>query len=187
LSIRYEQLEGKQHAVVPMVMLVEGVLNGSQGPLFYPAKEIQRSVAAWNGRPVVVYHPDFYGGGIAGNPDVFNRQKVGTIFNAKYANGRLVAEAWIDIERADQVDGRVLDSIRSNRMMELSTGLFTDRDDRTGAFNGRNYDGIATNYRPDHLALLPDTSGACSLADGCGLLRVNELAEEVYVMPPVFA
>jgi hypothetical protein len=29
---------------------------------------------------------------------------------------------------------------------------------------------VARNYRPDHLAVLPDQRGACSLTDGCGVM-----------------
>ena len=58
--------------------------------------------------------------------------------------------------------------------MELSTGLFTDNELSEGEFEGKSYKYIARNYRPDHLALLPDKIGACSVADGAGLLQLNE-------------
>ena len=44
----------------------------------------------------------------------------------------------------------------------------------TGDWNGKAYVGIARNYRPDHLAILPDMKGACSIADGAGLCRNHE-------------
>lgn len=66
----------------------------------------------------------------------------------------------------------MLDALEAGRPMELSTGLFTQNEPApAGAtFNGRPYDYVARNYRPDHLAVLPDQIGACSLADGCGVL-----------------
>ena len=58
--------------------------------------------------------------------------------------------------------------------MELSTGLFTDNDETAGVSpKGRNYEAVARNHRPDHMAVLPDQVGACSINDGCGVL-VNE-------------
>src|SRR5690606_1872073 len=55
--VRFEMLEGRQHLVVPMVMLTEGVHCGSQGCLFYPEEELAKVPAVWNYKPIVVYHP----------------------------------------------------------------------------------------------------------------------------------
>jgi hypothetical protein len=41
-------------------------------------------------------------------------------------------------------------------------------------FNGVKYEGIARNLRPDHLAILPDDKGACSLEDGCGVNNTSK-------------
>lgn len=155
-----------------MVMICEGVLNGSQGPLFYPSDEIARSVPHWNARAVVVYHPSMaQSGGSAGHPDVFTSQRVGSVFNARMDRNRLLAEAWIDEQRAFAVDQRVIHAILQGKTMELSTGLFSDYDDVPGTWNGKRYIATARNYRPDHLALLPDQVGACSIADGAGFIR----------------
>ena len=40
-------------------------------------------------------------------------------------------------------------------------------------WNGEEYSEVLRNYRPDHLAILPDLVGACSLDDGAGFLRLN--------------
>lgn len=40
-KFRREELEGRPHLVVPAVILKESVLNGSKGPIFYPAEEIE--------------------------------------------------------------------------------------------------------------------------------------------------
>lgn len=187
MHITTKELEGRDHFVVPSILMVTGVLNGSNGPLYYPADEIERSAHLWDGKPVVVYHPDMLTSGRAGNPTVFNRQKVGVVFNARFDGKRLRADAWIDVQRVKQVDSRVLDAIQSHTMMELSTGLFTDTDTRMGTHNGRHYDATVCNYRPDHLALLPDKKGACSLADGAGFIRLNaEQIQEPLLCPTMF-
>jgi hypothetical protein len=183
MKIEIKQLEGRDHLVVPVVMAVEGVLNGSNGALFYPADELEKSVHLWNGRPVVVYHPDMYISSFAGNPQIFNKQKVGVLFNARFESKALKAEAWLDPERLKKVDKRVLEAVQNQKVLEVSTGLFTDNDDATGTFNGKNYIAIARNYQPDHLAILPDQKGACSIADGAGLCRNLGQNEEVLLVP----
>ncbi len=55
--------------------------------------------------------------------------------------------------------------------MEVSTGLFSEIEAKPGIFKGRHYKGVVRNLRPDHLAILPDSIGACSIADGAGLMR----------------
>lgn len=176
MKIKTQLLEGRPHLVVPVVMGVEGVWEGSTGALLYPESELKRSVPHWNGRPAVVYHPSMSSNYCAGAPEVFSRQRVGTIFNTRYdAKAKaLKAEAWLDPERLADVDPRVLEAVRKGEIMEVSTGLFTTRIPATGTFNGREYRAVAKDYLPDHLAILPDEIGACSVEDGAGLCR-NEL------------
>jgi len=171
---RNDRMEGKEYLVAPMIMLVEGVHAGSNGPLYYPAEELGKTPAVWNYKPVVVYHPQRNGEGCSAcDPDIITNRKVGLIMNAVFSEGKLKAEAWLDIERAKVVDNRILDAIEKKEVMELSTGVFTDNEATEGKWNGESYSYIARNYRPDHLALLPDMKGACSIQDGAGFLRLN--------------
>lgn len=176
--IRKDSMEGREYTVVPMVMMKEGVLNGSLGPLFYPADEISKLPVVWNGKPVLVYHPTVNGAGVSGcSPDIWTRQKIGVIMNTKYdeTNKTLKAEAWIDEERCKKVDKRVWNAIEGEKTMELSTGLFTENEPvENGKHGDKQYSYIARNYKPDHLAVLPDQIGACSVKDGAGFIR-NEL------------
>ena len=57
---------------------------------------------------------------------------------------------------------------KRGEMMEVSTGLFSEIEPKPGVFKGRHYKGVVRNLRPDHLAILPDSIGACSIADGAG-------------------
>lgn len=172
-------LEGRKHYVIPVTMLVVGTHHGSNGPITYTADELKSSARAWNGKPVVVYHPQLNGQGVsAADPDIIDRQRIGTIFNTYFDGRRLTAEAWIDAERVEQVDERVADAVRLNQKMEVSTGLYF-------ALEGD----IARNYQPDHLAILPDLVGACSIADGCGMARNTSLVatnsdDDVLLCPP---
>jgi hypothetical protein len=180
------KLEDKTHIVVPCVMLVEGVHAGSNGALFYPANELKKSCHLWNGRPVVAYHPSMFADSFAGHPEIFNLQKVGVIFNAKFEGKAIKAECWLDPERLKKVDDRILKAVENGKMMELSTGVFTENEDTAGTFNGKKYLAIARNYQPDHLAILPTQKGACSIADGCGLCRNLGQNEEALLVPKIW-
>ena len=181
-SIREEILLGRKHLVAPATLIVPGVLNGSLGPLYYPPEEVSANPSKWNNVPITVYHPG--GGASARTPAVLNRQGIGTVLNASITDsGNLQAELWFDVERTQQVDARVYDSLANSQQMELSTGLSTQNEkaEEGSVFNNPTlgdipYTHIARNYKPDHLAILPDQVGACSLSDGCGLL--NKLSED---------
>jgi len=162
-----------------MIILTEGVHNGTQGPLYYPKEELAKTPAAWNHKPIVVYHPSINGEGVSAcDPTILSSRKVGVMLNTKWEKGRLKSEAWIEKDRANKVDDRIMTAVEAKEMMELSTGVFIDVEDTTGTWKGEDYTGIARNYRPDHLALLPDQIGACSIADGAGFIR-NQASKDL--------
>lgn len=171
---RREKLEGREHLVVPVVALVEGVFNGA----LHPLSEIQTSAPAWNGVPIVVYHPKRDGTPISANsPDVIEKSAIGRLFNVNMDGAALKGELWVDIAKAKQLGGdalRALEWLEAGKPLEVSTGFFSATRTEAGTFGGKNYSGIRTNHLPDHIAVLPGTNGACSWADGCGAPRVNE-------------
>lgn len=178
----HRSLNGKDYLVVPMVMITEGVHNGSQGPLYYPKDELAKFPAVWNTKPIVVYHPERNGVGLSAcEPEVLETRSVGMIMNTKFVPARkgnpakLRAEAWLEVARLEAVDVRVLEALEMDTPVEVSTGLFTENEMTPGEWKGEKYVGISRAYRPDHLAILPDREGACSLKDGAGLLR-NQLS-----------
>jgi len=139
-SIRYAELEGRMHIICPMVMITEGVHAGSQGPLYYSSNTLQRNPSVWNGKPLVVYHPEMDGVGISAcSPEVFNASKIGTIFNTTW-DGKLRCEAWIDVTRCEEVDPRIMEAIRKGQIMEVSTGLYTQLNGTPGVWNGEEFD-----------------------------------------------
>ena len=171
--IRRETLQGRNYIVAPTAMLTEGVHTGSCGPLLYREAECKKAIPAWNMKPIIVYHP---GQPVSAcDPIILEKQQVGMLLNTRW-KGKLRTEAWIDEERAKAVDLRVIDALEQNKMMEVSTGLFTDNGGGPGTWNGEEYVAEAVNHQPDHLALLPDKIGACSIADGAGMLCLNEAA-----------
>lgn len=174
---RREFFQGREFLVVPMSLIAPGVLNGSKGPLLYPPDEIGKDPTVWNHTPMVVYHPTDGGMPIsARDPEVLERQGIGYVFRAGVNNdGKLIAEGWFDVEKTRAVDKRILENIRMGRPGELSTGLFTDNEAKRGVYNSQEFHYIARNYRADHLAILPDKVGACSVKDGCGVLVNSHL------------
>jgi len=178
----HDTMEGREFVVVPTQMITEGVHNGSGGPLYYPAEELAKLPSAWNHMPVVVYHPIVNGSFVsARTPEQLTSRKIGVLLNTKWdtASKKLGAEAWLDPVRVNTVDSRVADAIAKGEMLEVSTGLYMTVENKEGEWNGEKYVGIAKDLQPDHLALLPDMKGACSIEDGAGFLRVNQSHEEI--------
>ena len=181
LKIRKERLDGKEYWVAPVSMLVPGVLNGSKGPLFYPKSEVTSNFQAWNYMPITLGHPYDDNGSptSARSPEIIEKFGLGFIFNATIKRGKLDGEAWFDYDKTSKLEPRIIENMRDNVPTELSTGLFTDNYRvQNKSFKGKSYSAVARNYKPDHLAILVDSRGACSLQDGCGIL-VNEGEELV--------
>ena len=173
-TVRQETYQGVNHLVVPVIMMVEGVHNGSLGPLFHSISELGRFPDSWNGRPVVIDHPEIEGQSVSANsPGIMEGQVVGIIFNTHVDNNKLKAEAWLNEEKLRQSCPSVLAAIQNTEPIEVSIGVFTDTEEVEGDWNEEHYIAIAHNHRPDHLALLPGGRGACSVEDGCGI-RVNK-------------
>ena len=178
---RRELLGGREYFVAPTVMMVEGVHNGSIGPLYYPKDEIEFAGPSWNSIPVVVYHPVENGKHVsAKTPGVLDRQGVGFVLSSNVTEGRNTSETWIDAERIQQVHPVTYQRILRNESIEVSTGLGARVIKEDGDWKGTKYVGVARVHVPDHLAILPDGEGACSIKAGCGLLR-NSLSENEFI------
>ncbi len=173
-GIRRDTLDGQEYLVAPVILLTEGVHSGSAGPMYYPPEVLAEFPAAWNGRPVPVLHPyNEDGTPISCNtPEVLERQSVGQLFNVVYEDGKLKGEVWVNISKARQISPDILEII-PNGQMEVSTGFQSNDLMMPGLWNEEEYMGVVQNIRPDHLALLPNSRGACSWEDGCGI-RANE-------------
>jgi hypothetical protein len=173
--VREAELEGRSYLVAPVAMMTEGVHEGSQGALLYTADDLDRFAPAWNNKPIVVDHPTRNGKGVSAcDPVVLNKEKIGVVLNTHW-NGKQRAEAWFDKERTRLLAPVVYNALIKRKMMEVSTGLFVDKEKKSGVFKKTNeeYEAIARNHRPDHLAILPTKKGACSIDDGAGLLQLN--------------
>lgn len=173
-TIRRETLDNRQYIVVPVIMMVEGVHNGSAGPILHMAEEFGKIPEAWNDISIPILHPQEGSNYVsASSPQIIERQTVGRIYNTRVDNGKLKAECWIDEAKIKQISPATLARIMNQQPLDVSVGVFTDDDFTSGTWNGESYTAIARNHRPDHLALLPGETGACSFDDGCGI-RANQ-------------
>lgn len=170
----------REHLVVPAALITPGVLNGSAGALYYPTTELKRDPQIWDGIPITIEHP-VSNDGTPISARVAGVKHFGTVLNTEFLDGKLRAEAWFDVAALEaDAEGRlILEALRANKTLELSTGLYTRNENKSGTDDqGRSYDAIARDYRPDHLAILLKEKGACSLNDGCGLNVTNKDDEE---------
>lgn len=177
----FKKLNGKEHMVIPVTMIVEGVLNNALVATneFVPE--------AWNGRPVTVNHPNVDGMDVSANsPAVLEQFAIGQIFNAKIDGKKLRAEIWIDLELAQKLNqDELIQTLKAGNKMEVSTGYFCFAEQTTGKINGNSYVEIHKDIKPDHLALLPHDIGASSIADGAGTfnrrmqMKINEAVQVI--------
>ncbi len=177
-EIREVMHQDRKYLVVPVVMMVEGVHNGSLGAIFHSIGELGRMPGSWNGIPIVVDHPKIDGEFISANiPEIIEQEKIGIIYNTYIDEDKIRAEAWLDEDKLRQVSPVLLSQIQEHQVIEVSVGIFTEDEDVSGEWEGEEYEIIARNHRPDHLALLPGGVGACSVSDGCGI-RSNKLKKK---------
>ena len=170
-SPRFVVENGREFLVCSATLIVPGVLPGSRGPLLYLAKDVANNARKWNGVPIVLDHPTDPRTGehvSANEKGVWERQGLGEVRNVRF-DSKLRADCYFDIAKTKAVNPEIYKAIRSGAKLEVSTGLFTRGPEKEGVHNGRSYQGIAQHQDPDHLAVLSNAQGACSLREGCGL------------------
>jgi hypothetical protein len=174
-NVQERMHQGRKHLVVPVTMMVEGVHNGSHGPLLHTIAELGKFPESWNGIPVVIDHPEVDGQIVSANdPDIIDSRTVGRVYRTHVNGNRLKAQVWLDEVKLKSICPTILERVKSGEQLEVSVGVFSDEEKTEGDWNGEIYEAKATNHCPDHLAILPTSQGACSLADGCGI-RANRL------------
>ena len=169
-TIRYELYNGKPHVVVPVVMMTEGVHNG----IYHTAEQLGKYAHVWNDTAITINHPragDTYVS--AANPTILEQYSVGRVFNTHLDGTKLKGEAWLEEDKLRTVSHAAYQYILEKKPMDVSLGITSDLEQTEGEWNGERYTAIASNLRPDHLALLPNGTGACSWADGGGV-RANQ-------------
>lgn len=168
LTPTYTTYEGKETIIVPVVLLKQTVVNEA----YIDKSEL--FPLAWDGVPVTLNHPVKNGVFTSANqPEILTKFSIGRIFNSKVKGDRLLAEAWLDVERVNAIMPKLIDMIENGVNIDVSTGYFCSDEKARGSYNGKKYLIKSHDLKPNHLAILPNEEGACSWADGCGI-RANE-------------
>lgn len=182
-TARTEYFQGREHLVVPVVALVEGVVHAmnSAHPELVTAEEYSYAPGGWNGRPLFLGHPERGGEPVSGNsPALLEEECIGIVFNAAVRKRKLTMEAWIDVARATEIAPELLKRVQDRKPIEISVGVFVETDEEAGVYEGKEYLGAWHDIVPDHLALLPaGDEGACSVDMGCGVRAAKETAMDV--------
>jgi len=171
-TLKRKQLKGKDYLVGPVIMAREIVMNS----LMYKSVELKSSVPHWNGCPAVLGHPmDADGNFLSANsPDIIEDVGVGFVYNTKLdSQSRLCSELWIE-EDSLTTHTALKTAIDEGEVIEVSTGLYYTPMAGNGTFKNRKYKALACNIKPDHLAILLNDKGACSVEDGAGFPRANQ-------------
>lgn len=194
-QIRTATYQGREHLVVPVVALMEGVIFpvNAAHPELVLASEFSAAPQGWNGRPLFLNHPAANGVQISGNSPKVLESAIGQVFNARISGKRLLMEAWIDTAKARSL-GATGESLvaraAAGKPVEVSVGVFVVTEAKIGDYNGKQYKAIWHDVVPDHLALLPDgVLGACSYEMGCGIRAAmsNRIVGDAYEMEIITA
>lgn len=160
--------------VVPVTILVEGVhfAGNADVPYLYPEEALSMFPEIWNDTAALINHPKTLTANVI---ETHESEVIGRLWNTKYDKG-LKPEIWIDEERLKEKNPDLHSRIDKGDEIEVSTGVWLELEEKKGTWNGEEYGAEVVRLWPDHLAILPEDTGACSIKDGCGIR--NKGAEE---------
>jgi len=175
-DVRRETLHGDEHVVAPVTLLQPMHLNvppdWGVDEAYLPSGEARNSAPEWNGTPLTLNHPSQNGVSASANqPQMHDKTVLGRVFNAEWTGDDLTAEAWFNTSRIRDMGGaaeQALESVLNGATVEVSTGYRAEQLP-AGNYDGKERDAVQGNIRPDHVAVLPNQQGKCSVADGCGV------------------
>lgn len=170
--------DGRNWTVVPVIALVEGAIRAMNADDYelVPEECFRANAHEWDGAPLQPGHPLVDGRPVSASLPEFSALSFGHLEDTRVVKKQLRTNAWIDDEKAkaNAKSARVLERVDANEMVEVSIGAYTALRPCEGEANGRKHKHAWAAIKPDHLAMLSDDQiGACSIAMGCGALRVN--------------
>lgn len=174
-AVRTAVHDGREHLVVPVVALMDGVIHAVNAatPERVTTATLIKAANSWNGRPLVLGHPVRNGRQCSANDvELLAKHGFGTIFNSRVSGTKLLMDAYVDPVRAEKVGGpEFVQRLRNGEQVEVSVGAFVTTDDVAGTHDGKAYKATWLETVGDHLAFLPNGTGACSIKMGCGAHR----------------
>jgi hypothetical protein len=165
---------GEEHLVFPVIAAKVGVMNN----VFYSKDVLEKSASLWNGTAVTVTHPKNNNENTSvRSPAMSEKFEVGKFFNVNFEDDALKGQIWLNKKyMASKGYQDVLEKLENGEVIDVSTGLLAFTNSKKGVYNNKKYDKEISGMFPDHLAILPNEAGACSIKDGCGTMRVNALS-----------
>jgi hypothetical protein len=175
-DIRRETLDGTEYVVAPVTLLKPMYLNTpgdwSANEAYLPESEAKNSIPSWNGTPLTLNHPTMNGHGTTANsPEIHSKSVLGRVFNVEWDGSEVVGEAWFDENKIRQMGGQAenaLERVLNGDSVEVSTGYRASKLP-SGDYDGETHNAVQGNLKPDHLAVLPNQQGKCSIDAGCGV------------------
>lgn len=175
-NIRRETLDGTEYVVAPTTLLKPMYLNvpgsWSVNEAYLPEREAKESIPSWNGTPLTLNHPTQNGAGTTANsPEMHAKTAIGRVFNAQWENNELKAEAWFNVDKIRGMGGmaeNALENVLEGQAVNVSTGYRASKLP-SGEYDGETHSAVQGNLKPDHLAVLPNQQGKCSVDGGCGV------------------
>lgn len=160
--------------------LVVTPMHASAGELVTPSA-LRPSVDNWVGVALVPVHP--LGNGEPISATTTPELHMGTVTDSRFESGRLILTSRFSVEAMARLHafgaGATLQRLVAasqgkpvTRPIEVSVGAYVTLRQVDGIHGGRRYGFEWVSVEPDHLAAgLAGKEGACSVTDGCGLLR----------------
>lgn len=162
--VREEIQHGRTMLILSGVAVVEGVMNYE----LVTSEELASTLMLWEDKPITITHPP-------GGATALEVTKVGRFYNVSLIDGtKLCGEFHLDVELIKQLEGgpALLERIHNGDVIEVSIGFYRNLVEQAGIWvDGSLYKVIVKDIFPDHVALLPEDIGACSITKGCGFPR----------------
>lgn len=174
---RIETIDDREHVVVPVVALVPGVVHAMNASCYERVYEDEylKSLAAWDGQPIMYGHPTLNKQPISAHLPHVRRTAIGFVRNPTADNGKMQMEACIDRIACEDRAPELLERALTGEPIEVSVGVMTLTDEEAGELDGVEYRGAWRGIVPNHLAMLPlEIEGACSNKMGCGVRAAQE-------------
>lgn len=148
---------------------------------FVSGEELIESIEGIDEVDVVLSHPETPDGSTTLTTDPrANYSTVGTWRDLRPTDTEdgIAGKVYIRANEVGEHDGKLrqyLNEVKRNGVGAVSTGYdISEAPKNPGRFNGVKYKYEQQGVQHDHLALLPDEQGDCSVEDGCGLGRANQ-------------
>lgn len=175
--VRRETENGTAYLVAPATIMRKGVFHGSMGPVLYGEKVLAEKPERWDKFAIVNTHPKVGNDYVSVQTGKFLANTgVGDLRNTAWVEGenRLATELWFEEKKAKKVNPTIVLNLNSGKPFNVSTGLLEAKfTGASGEWDGVKYVAELESYEPDHLAVLTNQEGACSIKHGCGVL-VND-------------